>query len=109
MHFGGKIPRVADSVILELQDCFETEDIITVETNLVPGDEVSVAGGAFAGMSAYVLKSLPAKKRVQILLEILGRPITVEVERDSVMLKNNSLAVLAPALAAPSCQERLSA
>ncbi|HEV2692470.1 MAG TPA: transcriptional activator RfaH [Verrucomicrobiae bacterium] len=109
VHFGGKIPVVADEIITELQDCFENEEIIQIESNLMPGDEVTVAGGAFAGMSAYVLKNLPAKKRVQILLEILGRPTTVEVEREAVMLNRNSLADMAPALAAPPRRETLSA
>jgi transcriptional antiterminator RfaH len=109
VNFGGKIPEVADGIITELRDCFETEDIIQIETSLLPGDEVTVAGGAFAGMSAYVLKSLPAKKRVQILLEILGRHTTVEVERNAVILKKNSLVDLAPVLAAPARRETLSA
>ncbi|HSY19654.1 MAG TPA: transcriptional activator RfaH [Candidatus Acidoferrales bacterium] len=109
VNFGGKIPEVADEVIAELRDCFENEEIIQIDTNLRPGDEVTVAGGAFAGMSAHVLKSLPAKKRVQILLEILGRPTMVEVERETVILTKNSLADLAPALAAPVRRETLSA
>jgi transcriptional antiterminator RfaH len=109
VNFGGKIPEIADTIIEELRDCFEAEDTIQIETKLMPGDEVTVAGGAFAGMSAYVLKSLPAKKRVQILLEILGRHTTVEVERDAVMLTRNSLVDLAPALAAPVRRETLSA
>jgi transcriptional antiterminator RfaH len=109
VNFGGQIPEVADGIIAELRDCFENQDVIQIETNLMPGDEVTLAGGAFAGMSAYVLKSLPAKKRVQILLEILGRHTTVEVERDSVMLTKNSLVDLAPALAAPIRRETLSA
>ena len=109
VNFGGKIPEVADGIIAELRDCFENEEIIQIETNLMPGDEVTVADGAFAGMSAYVLKNLPAKKRVQILLEILGRPTTVEVEREALMLKNNSLVDLAPSLAAPVRRETLSA
>ena len=109
VSFGGKIPEVADGIIAELRDCFENEEIIQIETNLMPGDEVTVAGGAFAGMSAYVLKSLPAKKRVQILLEILGQPTMVEVERETVILTKNSLADLAPALAAPVRRETLSA
>ena len=109
VNFGGKIPEVADSIITELRDCFENEDVITIKTNLMPGDEVTVAEGAFAGMSAYVLKSLPAKKRVQILLEILGQHTTVEVERAAVLLKNNSLVDLAPVLAAPTRRETLSA
>ena len=109
VNFGGNIPQVADGIIADLRDCFENEEIIQVQTSLEPGDEVTVAGGAFAGMSAFVLKTIPAKKRVQILLDILGRPATVEVERDAVMLKNNSLAELAPVLAAPVQRERLSA
>lgn len=62
VHFGNKIPQVADSIIAELQACFGSDDSITVENRLAPGDEVTVAAGAFAGMSAQVLKTLPAKK-----------------------------------------------
>ena len=109
VSFGGRIPQVDDEIIIELQECFENEEIIQVRSGLEPGDEVTVADGAFAGMNAYVLKSLPAKQRVQILLDILGRPTTVEVERHTVMLKNSSLVNLAPVLAASVRQERLSA
>ena len=107
VQFGNRFPPVADAIMEELQACFGADDLISVESQLAPGDEVTVATGAFAGMSAQVLKSLPAKKRVQILLDILGRPTTVEVGSESVMLKNNSLAELAPFLAAPAGQERL--
>jgi transcriptional antiterminator RfaH len=109
VNFGGKIPVVPDLIIEELQNCFEADEMITVESHLTPGDEVTVASGAFAGLSAYVLKNLPAKKRVQILLDILGRPTSVEVERDAVMLNKNSLADLAPVLAATTRRENLSA
>lgn len=109
VHFGGKIPQVPDLVIHELQACFETDDVMVVESQLAVGDEVTVAGGAFAGMSALVLKALPARKRVQILLDILGRTTPVEVERDAVIRKRNSLADLAPVLAAPFRRESLSA
>jgi transcriptional antiterminator RfaH len=109
VEFGGKYPKVADPIIEELQACFGREDMISLESRLAPGDEVTVASGAFAGMSALVLKSLPAKKRVQILLDILGRPTTVEVGSEAVMLKKNTLADLAPFLAAPASQERLRA
>ena len=107
VSFGGVVPQVPDQIILELQECFENEEILQVHNQLEPGDEVTVADGAFAGMNALVLKTLPAKKRVQILLDILGRPATVEVEQDAVTLKNSSLAALAPALAASAQRERL--
>ena len=109
VHFGGRIPQVADSIIEELQACFEADDTITVESCLSPGDEVTLTDGAFAGLSAFVLKSLPARKRVQILLDILGQATPVEVAREALILKKNSLADLAPALAAPIRREILSA
>jgi len=107
VEFGGKYPPVPEAVITELQSCFDLDDSITLDRRLAPGDEVTVAAGAFAGMSAKVLMSLPAKKRVRILLEILGRPTTVEVGIEGVVLKNNTIADLAPFLAAPASQKRL--
>jgi transcriptional antiterminator RfaH len=102
VHFGRNIPQVTDAIIEELKSCFEFQELLTVENRLEPGDEVTVAEGAFAGMQAYVLRNLPARSRVQILLEILGRPTQVEVGRNTVILVKNTLADLAPILAAPA-------
>ena len=105
VRFGHGFPQIADAIIEELQACFRQDDLIDVERRLAPGDEVTVATGAFAGMSAQVLKNLPAKKRVQILLDILGRLTMVEVGSEAVMLKKNTVADLAPFLAAPAQPE----
>src|ERR1017187_3639090 len=85
VHFAHRIPHVPDSVIEELQECFEAEEPMMIEDRLLPADEVFLADGAFAGMSAFVLRVMPARKRVQILLDILGRPTPVEVDRSSVI------------------------
>ncbi len=106
LRFGEKIPPVADAVIKELQLHFGTDDTLVVTNHITPGDEVTVTEGAFAGLDALVLKNLPARKRVQILLEVLGRPTPVEVRWDSLLLKKNTLAEMAPALAAPVRQEK---
>lgn len=101
VRFGGKIPMVEDSIIEELQDCFEADEPMTVEHRLAPGSEVSVAGGAFDGMRAHVLRNLPARQRVQILLDILGQPTPVEVDRSSLVLMESTVAYLPPMLARP--------
>jgi transcriptional antiterminator RfaH len=101
VHFGTRIPTVADSIVEELRECFEAEDTLTVPDRISPGDEVTIGEGAFAGMRAYVLRLMPARKRVQVLLEVLGGPTPVEVNRCSVVLVKNTLAELAPILAAP--------
>jgi transcriptional antiterminator RfaH len=99
VRFGGKVSIVEDSIIEELQDCFEADEPMTVEHRLTPGSEVSVTGGAFDGMRAHVLRNMPARQRVQILLDILGQPTPVEVDRSAVILLESTVAHLAPVLA----------
>jgi len=99
VHFGDKIPVVPETVIDELRQCFEAEEPISVGDRLYPGAEVIVAEGAFMGFSGMVVRLLPAKQRVQILLEFLGRTMLAEVERKSLTTENRSVAALVPALA----------
>ncbi len=101
VHFAHKIPKIADAVIEELKECFEGEETITVEDRLSPGDEVIVAEGAFSGMRAFVLRVMPARRRVQVLLDVLGRPTPAEISDNSVVIEGNGLANLVPMLAAP--------
>ena len=72
---------------------------MTLDDHLSPGDEVVVGEGAFAGMRAFVLRVMPARQRVQVLLDILGGPTPVEVDRGSVVLERDSVADRAPVLA----------
>lgn len=104
VHFGSRIPAVPDAIIAELQACFDADAIITLENQLSPGDAVTLADGAFSGMTALVLKNLPAKKRVQILLEILGQPTSVEVGQNSVIQQKCTVADMAPMLAAAAAR-----
>jgi transcriptional antiterminator RfaH len=100
VHFGHRFPPVADRVIEELQECFGVEDTMTVQGSISPGDEIDIGAGTFAGMRALVLRLMPAKRRVQVLLDILGRSTPVELDSCSVVMVKNTLADLAPVLAA---------
>ena len=100
VRFGQKIPMIEDARIEELQECFTAGEPMDVESRLAPADEVRIVDGVFAGIRAFVLRVMPARMRVQVLLDILGRPTPVEVDRASVVLERNTLADLAPVLAA---------
>jgi transcriptional antiterminator RfaH len=101
VHFGDRIPPIAEGVIVDLRACFPPDEPLSVGDLLTPGTEVVLTEGAFAGVSASVLKVLPARQRVQVLFEILGRPTAVEVDRSSVALETSRLAEMLPLLAAP--------
>lgn len=100
VHFGQEIPTVSDLVIEELRQCFQEEELLSVEDRIDPGAEVSVADGVFRGFQAIVLRVLPARQRVQILLDILGRQTLVEVARQSIIVENRNMVDLMPLLAA---------
>lgn len=102
VHFGNKIPVVADAVIEELRSYFSDDETIIVENEFLPGEEIYVTEGAFAGMHALVLRNFPARRRVQVLLDILGRSTPVEVDKSFVVQTKNTLADILPALAAPA-------
>jgi transcriptional antiterminator RfaH len=99
VHFGLQIPSVPDETVEELRRCFESEEPMAVEDRLLVGSEVVVAEGALLGSRGIVVRVLPAKRRVQILLEFLGRTTLTEVERKSVTVEDRSMADLMPALA----------
>jgi transcriptional antiterminator RfaH len=100
VHFGGRVARVPDEVVEELQRHFLAEEPVVMADSLKPGAAVVVAAGAFEGMQASVLRTLPARRRVQILLDILGRPTMVEVERGWVTAEHDNLADRVPFMAA---------
>ena len=99
VHFGYKIPPVPDQIIEDLQQCFESEEPLTAEECLTAGTEVTVADGAFMGSHGVVVRVLPAKRRVQILLDFLGRTTLTEVDRNVLMVEDGCLADLMPSLA----------
>ena len=105
VHFGSRIPKIADPVIDELKECFAGGETMTVEDRISPGDEVLLASGAFAGMRAFVLRVMPARQRIQVLLDVLGRPTPAEIDESSVVLERNVVADMLPMLAAPTRTE----
>jgi len=102
VHFARRIPSIADPVIEELKECFEGQETMNVEDRVLPGNEVLLVNGAFAGMHAFVLRVMPAKRRIQVLLDVLGRPTPAEIDESSVVVEKNTVADLVPFLAAPS-------
>lgn len=99
VHFGSRIPAVPDEVIDELRRCFEADESLGVEEHLQPGAEVVVGNGPFLGSHGVVVRTLPGRQRVQILLDFLGRTTLAEVDRASVSVEEWRVADLVPKLA----------
>lgn len=98
VHFGLRVPAVPDDAVEELRQCFSSEEPMEVGHSLQPGMEVTVSEGAFLGSNGIVVRVFPARQRVQILLEFLGRTTLAEVDRRSLIVEEQSLAYAMPGL-----------
>jgi len=85
VHFGDYVP-VIDEVVIEALRRASTDDaVITIQPELKVGESVTVIDGAFAGLTALVTQLHPAKERVRILLEFLGRELETEAPLSRVL------------------------
>jgi transcriptional antiterminator RfaH len=79
VHFGAFWPVLGDDLIKELQGLVGEEEIRLVQPSIQVGQDVEVSSGPFAGFQGIVTRIMPAKDRVAVLLDFLGRQTTVEV------------------------------
>lgn len=79
VHFGEHHPSISPEFIDFLRAEMGNEEVKTLEPVLKAGDEVEIAEGPFRGLKTIVHQFLPAKDRVQVLMEVLGqlRPVDV--------------------------------
>lgn len=77
---------IPEPIINDLRASLPEGVIECPDPSIEPGADIQVISGSLKGFNGRVLAQLPAKNRIQILLEFLGREITVDVPPDVVLL-----------------------
>ncbi len=85
VRFGDRFPTIEDHVVERLRDLTGVAEIRELSHELSPGDQVKIVDGAFVGLEAVITRVLPAKQRIRVLMDFLGRKMEAEVERSSVL------------------------
>jgi len=85
VHFGTRWPTIADDVIAELRLLFGSDQLHVISSEPKVGDHVQIAGGVFHALRAVVTQVMPARERVTVLLEFLGRQTAVELPLGNVI------------------------
>jgi transcriptional antiterminator RfaH len=86
VRFAERYPTIEDDVLEELRECVGAADIQEMGYTPSAGDRVRIAEGVFAGVEGVVTHILPARERVRVLMEFLGRRTEAEVKLSSVLL-----------------------
>ena len=85
VKYGDRIPNLPASFIEDLKTHF-SDDIKEIEQpELQPGETVALTDGPFQNLQAIVQHYYPANDRVKVLLEFLGREISVDVSAKDVI------------------------
>jgi len=101
IRFGDKFPIVPDQVIEDLRNNFGEETISLSTDTPSEGEKVTITDPAFYGLQAVVLRVLPVKQRIQVLLDILGQTTMAEVDLRAVVSERQPLPETL--LAIPEC------
>ncbi len=88
VHFGEQYLPIAPDFIDFLRAEMGPEEVKTLKPTIEAGDEVEIAEGPFRGIKAVVHHYMPAKERVRILLEVLGRLQPVDVPTEHLVAVN---------------------
>ena len=90
VHFGNRYPTVPNLFINELRAAMGGREERSIEETLQSGDLVKLVGGPMQGLEAVVTRVMPARDRVAVLLEFLGRQTMVELNRTQLTLADPS-------------------
>ena len=85
VRFGDRYPAIDDEALAPLWDHTGLTGVKELNYDLSEGDRVKIVEGAFLGLDALVTHVLPAKQRVKVLMDFLGRKMEAEVEYSSVL------------------------
>jgi transcription antitermination factor NusG len=85
VHFGDRLATLPENMVLGLQSRVGPEEVVTVDCSIKIGQPVQIAEGPFRGLEAVVTHLLPAKERIRVLLEFLGRSLEMEISTAQVL------------------------
>jgi transcriptional antiterminator RfaH len=85
VHFGDYLATLDTNTVVALQQKAGDEEIVTIDPEIKVGQPVRIAEGPFQGLEALVTRLLPARERVKVLLEFLGRSVETEISTPKIL------------------------
>ena len=80
---------IPDQVIEELITSIPEGVVEVADPSLRAGAKIEILDGSLKGLNGSVIAQLSAQDRVEVLLEFLGREITVALDSDAVSLSDD--------------------
>ena len=78
VQFGDRLGLLSDELINELKARMGKDELVEIDNDLEPGQNVQIIQGPFQGLEALVTRLITARDRVEILIEWMGRSLRAE-------------------------------
>jgi len=85
VRFGDRLATLPEDTIMALQSHAGADEVITIDSSLKVGQPVHIIEGPFRGLEVVITQVLPAKERIRVLLDFLGRSIEIDVSTAKVL------------------------
>ena len=85
VRFGDRLATLPENIVAGLQSRVGAEEVVTIDSSIKPGQAVQITEGPFRGLEVMVTCLLPAKERVRVLFEFLGRSVQMEIPTAKVL------------------------
>ena len=85
LRFGDRLAALPEDTIVALQSYAGMDKVVTVDSSLKIGQPVQIIEGPFCGLEVVITQVLPARERIRVLLDFLGRPLEMEVPEAKVL------------------------
>jgi transcriptional antiterminator RfaH len=85
VRFGDHLATLPENIVVGLQSRVGAEEVVTIDSSIKIGQAVQIIEGPFRGLEVVVTSLLPAKERVRVLFDFLGRSIEMEVSTTKVL------------------------
>jgi transcriptional antiterminator RfaH len=85
VRFGDRLATLPEHAVMAIQSRAGAEEVVTVDPSVKIGQPVHIVDGPFQGLEVVVTQVLPARERIRVLLEFLGRSVEMEVPAEKVL------------------------
>jgi transcriptional antiterminator RfaH len=77
--FGDRLATLPEETVAALRSKDGSDEVVTVDSSPKIGQPVHIVEGPFEGLEVVVAQVLPAKERIRVLLDFLGRSLEMEI------------------------------
>ena len=85
VQFGERLALLPEALVNEIKRQTAGNEVVEINPELEPGRTVQIACGPFQGLDAVITRLIPARERVEILIEWMGRNLYAEASVNDVL------------------------